>query len=210
MNDDEVFEIVKKTLSDVQMDRPIEAIEQRGRSRKRNRGVFAAVAGGALAATAAISLTLAGGGNHAATTTAQGSGATSATSAPVMQEAAYTVTKLANGSVGVKLNSKLVLDPSALQKALAAAGVPAKVESGKLCRPKGAQLPEANEVLLEDGAKAGQDGPFTYKMNISPAKMPKGSVIYFSVFDITGSGHFDKFALFLVKKGAAMDCRTIG
>ncbi|MFV2104494.1 hypothetical protein [Micromonospora sp. LOL_024] len=58
MNDDEVWDAVKQTLSDVQMDRPVEAIEQRGRARRRNRHVFGLAAGGGVAAVAALALAL--------------------------------------------------------------------------------------------------------------------------------------------------------
>ncbi|MFY1691951.1 hypothetical protein [Plantactinospora sp. WMMB782] len=58
MNDDEVWDAVKQTLSDVRMDRPVEAIEQRGRARRRRRRVFGLAAGGGVAAVAALALTL--------------------------------------------------------------------------------------------------------------------------------------------------------
>ncbi|MFF0151871.1 hypothetical protein [Micromonospora sp. NPDC005203] len=58
MNDNEVWDAVKQTLSDVQMDRPVEAIEQRGRARRRNRQVLGLAAGGGVAAVAALALAL--------------------------------------------------------------------------------------------------------------------------------------------------------
>ena len=58
MNDDEVWDAVKQTLSDVQMDRPVEAIEQRGRARRRKRHVFGVAAGGGVAVVAALALAL--------------------------------------------------------------------------------------------------------------------------------------------------------
>lgn len=58
MNDDEVWDAVKQTLSDVQMDRPVEAIERRGRERRRNRTLIGVAAGGGLAAVAALALVL--------------------------------------------------------------------------------------------------------------------------------------------------------
>ncbi|MEV0733176.1 hypothetical protein [Polymorphospora sp. NPDC050346] len=58
MNDDEVWNTVKQTLSDVKMDRPVEEIEQRGRARRRKRNVFGVAAGGGVAAVAALALAL--------------------------------------------------------------------------------------------------------------------------------------------------------
>ncbi|MEV0393529.1 hypothetical protein [Polymorphospora rubra] len=58
MNDDEVWDAVKQTLSDVRMDRPVEAIEQRGRARRRKRRLFGVAAGGGVAAVAALALAL--------------------------------------------------------------------------------------------------------------------------------------------------------
>ncbi|GIJ11878.1 hypothetical protein ACFFMR_16390 [Micromonospora andamanensis] len=58
MNDDEVWDAVKQTLSDVQMDRPVEAIEQRGRARRRRRQSLGLAAGGGVAAVAALALAL--------------------------------------------------------------------------------------------------------------------------------------------------------
>nr|MDT0658899.1 hypothetical protein [Micromonospora sp. DSM 115978] len=58
MNDDEVWDAVKQTLSGVRMDRPVEAIEQRGRARRRRRRVLGVAAGGGVAAVAALALVL--------------------------------------------------------------------------------------------------------------------------------------------------------
>ncbi|MER7586470.1 hypothetical protein ABTW72_02930 [Micromonospora sp. NPDC127501] len=58
MNDNEVWDAVRQTLSDVQMDRPVEAIEQRGRARRRKRRVLGLAAGGGVAAVAALALVL--------------------------------------------------------------------------------------------------------------------------------------------------------
>jgi hypothetical protein len=211
MIDDEVFEAVKKTLSDVQMDRPVEAIEQRGRARKRNRGVFGAVAGGALAAAAALALTLPGGSHQAGATSAEAPaiGGTTA-AAPAIQEAAFTLTKQTDGSTKLTLDWKHILNPDALQKALAKAGIPAVVKPGVLCTPKGEQLPEAKEVFkLKD--VSWPDGSLKQTdLVIAANKMPKGSVVYFSVFAIAKGEGFAKDAVFLVQKNAPMSCRTIG
>jgi hypothetical protein len=58
MSDDEVWNAVKQTLSDVRMDRPVEAIEQRGRARQHRRRVLGIAAGGGVAAVTALALVL--------------------------------------------------------------------------------------------------------------------------------------------------------
>ncbi|BCJ68551.1 hypothetical protein [Polymorphospora rubra] len=84
MNDDEVWDAVKQTLSDVRMDRPVEAIEQRGRARRRKRHVFGVAAGGGVAAVAALALALpmATGSGTASAPTGPDNQAGSASTAP--------------------------------------------------------------------------------------------------------------------------------
>src|SRR3954451_15972643 len=128
MIDDDVLDVMRKTLSDVRMDRPVEAIVQRGRVLRRNRGLLGVVAGGGLAAVAALALALvsqqsgtapAGSGPPAGGSTAGGT--------PAMEQAAFTVVKQTDGSVELTLAYVKILNPEALQKALTDAGIPAVV-----------------------------------------------------------------------------------
>ncbi|BCY15508.1 hypothetical protein [Actinoplanes sp. L3-i22] len=210
MNDDEVLNAVKQTLSDVQMDRPVEAIEERGRTRRRNRNLFGAVAGGGLAAVAALAVAFSGGqsGTTTPTTTQPLADGGTATSAPAMETVGFTLAKATDGSVKVTLDPKKLLDPTVLEKALAGAGIPAVVKSGVLCEPKGAELPESDKVFQVKQVLTG--GSSRYDLVINPTVMPKGSEVYFSVFSVTGSGDFNKFGKSLVTKGAPMNCRKIG
>lgn len=213
MNDDEVLSAVKNTLSDVQMDRPVEAIEDRGRARRRNRNLTGAVAGGGLVVAAALAVILPMSSHQPATTPAAsgpltGGGATA--SAPAMEPAAFTVAAQRDGSVKLTLKPNKLLDPSALEKALAGAGIPAVVKAGVLCKPKGAELPEAKEVFgVETTIGTGAGSP-EYDLVIKAAKMPKNSEVYFSVFAIQKGQGYAKFGKFLVTNGAPMACRTIG
>jgi hypothetical protein len=213
MNDDEVLSAVKNTLSDVQMDRPVEAIEERGRARRRNRTLTGAVVGGGLAVAAALAVVLPMASHQSGTTTTAseplvGSGAT--VNAPAMAPAAFTLVKQANGSVKLTLNPKKLLDPAALEKALAGAGIPAVVKSGVLCKPKGTELPEAKEVFGIDKTAGTSEGSPEYHLVINAAKMPDNSEAYFSVFAIQKGDDYNKFSKFLVTKGAPMACRSIG
>jgi hypothetical protein len=208
MNDDEVFDAMKKTLSDVQMDRPVESIEQRGRARRRNRGVVGLVAGGGLAAVAALALALPMASQQSSPAApAEAGGTTGSTTA--MTPAAFTLVKQSNNTVKLTLDYKKILDPGALQSALSDAGIPAVVKKGELCEPKGEQLPQADKVFQTEQINWPDGSAKQYDLVISPAKMPKNSVVYFSVFAIHPGGDYEKAGLFLVSKDAPMNCRTI-
>ncbi|MEV4350102.1 hypothetical protein AB0J83_37060 [Actinoplanes sp. NPDC049596] len=210
MNDDEVLDAVKQTLSDVQMDRSVEAIEERGRARRRNRKLTGAVAGGGLAVVAAAALAFAGGQSGTTPDTNQplADGGT-ASSAPAMETVGYTLAKATDGSVKVSLDPKKLVNPGALEKALDSAGIPAVVKTGALCKPSGAELPQSDQVFQVKQV-AGADGSAQYNLVIKPAAMPKNSEVYFSVFAIRKGMNFNKFAKYLVTKGTSMNCQSIG
>lgn len=211
MNDEEVLNAMRKTLSDVRMDRPVEAIEGRGRARRRNRGLLAAAAGGALAAVGAFALMVPLGSSNAGSAPAGDTEAAGTAAAPAMEEVAFSVNKQTNGSVRLTLKSKLVINPEKLEKALAEAGVPAVVKAGELCTPKGDQLPQIKKVVGFEPTKGVDEDGVSGGSNwvISPAKMPEGSVLYFSAFPIRQGGDYAKVGLFLVEKDAAMYCRSV-
>jgi hypothetical protein len=206
MNDDEVWTAVKKTLSDVQMDRPVETIEQRGRARRRNRGLLGATASGGLAAVAALALVLPTASDGSGTAPA-GNAPGAVGSAPALEPAAFTLVKQTDGSVKLTLDSKKLLNPAALEKALAGADIPAVVKAGALCTPKGEELPETKKVFgLQRATTA--DGS-RIDVVLRPASMPKGSIVYFSVFAVHKGDDYNKIARYLVTKNAPMTCRTI-
>ncbi|MFG3553007.1 hypothetical protein ACGGAQ_01320 [Micromonospora sp. NPDC047557] len=222
MNEDEVLNAMRQTLSGVRMDRPVEAIEERGRARRRNRGVLGVAAGGGLAALAALALALAlpigsglSGSSPAGNTAAGGTDAPAASAgvatAPAMEPAAFSVVKQADGSVQVRLKSKQVINPEALEKALADAGVATVVKAGVLCTPEGKELPQIKDVLrFERIDGANEDGVFgDSEWVITPAKMPKSSILHFSVFPVHKGGDYAKVAWALVPKDAPMNCRSV-
>ncbi|MGC4819257.1 hypothetical protein [Micromonospora sp. DT63] len=218
MNEDEVLNAMRKTLSGVRMDRPVEAIEARGHARRRNRGVLGVAAGGGLAALAAIALAVplgfgSSGSSTAGSTAAGGTAASAgdAVTAPAMEPAAFSVVKKADGSVQLRLRSKQVINPDALEKALADAGVPSVVKADLLCTPKGAELPQIKEVLTFDRIPgANEDGVFgDSEWVIAPSKMPKGSILHFSVFPVHKGAGYEKVAWALVPKDAPMNCRSL-
>ena len=201
MTDDEVFDAMQKPLADVQMDRPVEAIERRGRSRRRNRTLLGTVAGGALAATAALAVAVPLLSDHAT------DAARPPVAAEAMEPAAFSVTRQADGTVELVLDYTKILNPAGLEKALAAAGIPAVVKADVLCTPQGKELPESMQVFAVKRVED-QDGS-RYDLIIAPSRMPAGSVVYFSVFPIHQGAGYAKAAQYLVPKDAQMSCRTV-
>ncbi|MGK5737686.1 hypothetical protein [Micromonospora sp. URMC 103] len=206
MNDDEVLGAVKQTLSDVRMDRPVEAIEQRGRARRRNRGLFGVAAGGGLAAVAALSLALPMATQPPAAAPAGGGTAGGGTT--TMVPAGFTLAQQPDSTVKLTLNYKKFLDPAGLQTALTDAGIPAVVKAHALCTPKGAELPQADEVYGTERIDGPDGSPKEYVLVITPREMPKNSRLYFSVFNVRGGEEFNKVGQFLVSNDDPMSCRS--
>ena len=216
MRDDELLNVMKQTLSDTRMDRPVEAIEQRGRALRRQRRLLAATAGGGLAAVAALALALPMASHQPGTPpdgTGPVAGASTTGDAPAMEQVAFTIVKQANGSVELTLTAKVLLDPEALQKALTDAGIPAVVKAGVHCTPKGKQLPQYNEVFPPvTSERPASVYPNGLIIAIAPAKMPKNSVVYFSVYPASKgipSKGYPVVDEYLVSKDAPMDCRSV-
>jgi hypothetical protein len=203
MRDDELLDMMKTTLSDVQMDRPVEAIEQRGRALRRNRGLLGVVAGGGLAAVAALALALPMASHRSGTAPAE-SGPVAGGSTPAVEQAAFTVVKQTDGSVELVLDYWKILNPEALQKALTDAGIPAVVKADVVCTPTGKELPESNEVFQ---AVTPDRRAYPYSLVIVPAKMPKNSVVHFSGFSAQKGTAYPQVAKFLVSKDDPMNCR---
>jgi len=202
MNDEEVLDAVKQTLSDVRMDRPIEAIERRGRARRRKRGLFGLAAGGGLAAVAALALALP---MAAAQPSPDAAGSTTA----ALEPAAFTLVKQSDSTVRLTLRYQQILDPVDLQKALAHAGVPATVKTHALCTPRFRELRAAPQVYWTE-RRAWPDGsPRDYLLVIAPERMPANSRLYFSLVAARPAGEFAKAAQFLVSDDDPMICRPI-
>ncbi|MEV4623942.1 hypothetical protein AB0J74_35190 [Asanoa sp. NPDC049573] len=197
MSDDEVLDAVRQTLSGVRMDRPIEAIEQRGRARRRKRTLLGLAAGGGAAAVAAFALALPLAAQHPAG------------QAAALQPAAFTLVKQSDRTVKLTLHYKQILDPAALAKALDDAGVPAVVKANVICVPKGRQLPGANQVSWTERVDWPDGSPKEYTLVIAPDRMPENSRIFFSVFAVHPDGGFAKAAHFLVSKDDPMICRPM-
>jgi hypothetical protein len=183
MTDSSELRELRHALARVAMpERPrLESITARGRARRRHR--LSAVAGlsvaGAAAGTAlALGLT----------------GVLGSARAPgTVRTASFTLVSNSNGTATLTINPKELLDPAALQSALAQDGIPAKVTSGSFCTsdPHPAGFSQVVSVYpAGPGTSAPQSG-VQPTITIDPAAMPAGaelSVGYFQLSSGTYAG----------------------
>jgi hypothetical protein len=174
---------------------PLAAITNRGRAHQRRRlagfaglGVTGAAAGTALA----LGLT----GVH---------GAAPAGSTATIRTAAFTLTRNANGTDTLTLSMSQMLDPAALQRALAQHGIRALVKTGTYCSSNPA-APEPGSigvltVELANGTRVPKPAPaFKTPANfvpadtvtvINPAAMPSRTELFFGYFNSDHGLFFD-------------------
>jgi hypothetical protein len=139
MIDDELITVLREQRGKVVMTTPVEQIISRGRSvRARRRVPQAAGALGAAVATAvAVSLALSASHPAANHPAANHPAASHPASGPGIQLAAWTVTRLAGGSI--KVTFREATDPAGLQRTLRADGVPVSVtftgQQNPVCQP---------------------------------------------------------------------------
>ncbi|MEV4532889.1 hypothetical protein AB0J82_03555 [Asanoa sp. NPDC049518] len=198
MSDDEVLDALKQSLSGVRMERPVEVIERRGRARRRGRKLLGLAAGGGVAVVAALALALPTTTNRPGTFPDGG---------PSLTPAAFSLVKQQDQTVKLTLNYEQILDPVALEDALADAGIPAVVKTQAYCFPKKKELPSTSKVF-RTAEVTGPDGSAKETaLVIDPAKMPKHSVIYFSIFKLSPDDKVGKVSRVLVADDDPMVCR---
>jgi hypothetical protein len=153
---------------------PLAAIASRGRARQRRRlASFAGLGVTGVACGTALALGLTG-----------VLGAAAGRSTGTIRTAAFTLTSYANGTDTLRLSRTVMLDPSALQRALAHDGIPALVKTDTLCsstpelRIKGVLSAEK-----PNGAPAkGSLGADTVTV-INPAAIPAGAELFIGYFN---------------------------
>ncbi|HEY3957381.1 MAG TPA: hypothetical protein VGM53_28775 [Streptosporangiaceae bacterium] len=189
---------------------PLAAITSRGRAhQRRRRAGFAAFGGASVAASGALALGLIG---VLSAAPAVGTG-TIGTPAPTrstgtIQTAAFTLTGNADGTSTLTLTRGQLLDPVALQQALARHGIRALVKVGSYCWSSPAapdprsvgvlsirlhvQLPAGPGPVPGGGPEPGDDrlGADT-KTLINPAAMPSGTELFFGYFNSDHELWFD-------------------
>lgn len=166
MNDTEMLATVRDSLAGAHLDRPLETILARGRSRRRQRRAAAA---GTVMLAASLVAAVAGGLGGAASPA-------SPDATPPRLAAAWSVTPARDGTITVQLRSEAELgDQGELQRALNEAGAPAIVKTGKCDWPR-----------LHDYDRRGFNSlPITPSghtvIRIAPSRLPPGAMVVFVI-----------------------------
>ena len=182
MNDQELITAVRQSVHGVRMNVPAEQIVSRSRAiRASGRRRLAA---GITAAAAAGSVVLGLGLSGALGAAPDGGTGT-------IRTAAFTLTRSANGTDTLTLSNSQMLDPAALQKALAQHGIPALVKTGTYCWSNPALPGPASIGVLTverpDGTPV-LSGPHRVSIDndvtvINPAAMPAGTELFLGYFN---------------------------
>jgi hypothetical protein len=218
MNDDDMLSLVRDRmtrarddLGSVHMEQPASAVLHRARSRRMRHRLYGAAAGtGVLGVALAVGLgAVSTGGTAAGTAGAVAAGSPSSAPGASAAQAvhvnldAWSVNTAANGTV--ELTIKQLRDKAELEKALAAAGIPAVVSFGEGCQAADGSNPSVIRKVL--GISNGQGVTSSGGITIHPAAIPSGDELAIDTYGANGkeSGPF-LFAVGLVPQGAAVTC----
>lgn len=209
MNDHDtgVLDTLRNAMDGVTMSTPVEQIVSTGRTRRHQRRVATVAAG--TVAVAGLALGVA--------TLANPSAAPPATGQDVhIQTVAYTVDKLANGTVQVRWTKRQYIeDPAGLEAALRQAGFPVLIKVGEFCL--GAQddptLVGGTGPGVEDVVQRTSDTDGEATFIFDPAAMPAGKQLFIGYLnaaqlEVTGGapGSVER----LVSTTAPLICTTQG
>jgi hypothetical protein len=136
MNDQELITAVRQSVHGVRMNVPAEQILSHSRAIRASghRRLAACITAGAAAGSVVLGLGLSGAlgaAPNGGTGTIRGTGTIGRTG--TIRTAAFTLTRNANGTDTLTLTMNQMLDPAALQQALAHDGIPALVKTGIYC-----------------------------------------------------------------------------
>jgi hypothetical protein len=210
MNDQELITAVRQSVHGVRMNVPAEQIVSRSRAIRASghRRLAASITAVAAAGSVVLGLGLSG----ALGAAPNGEAGTIRTAAPArgtgtIRTAAFTLTRNANGTDTLTLTKSQMLDPAALQQALAQDGIRALVKTGTYCSSNPAPPnPSSIGVLyvaLPDGtpvpgptqqpALPGNGYPIlaTTVTVIKPSAMPTGTELFFGYFNSDQAVAFD-------------------
>jgi hypothetical protein len=163
MNDDELITAVKESVADVHMNIPAEQIVSRSGAIRARRRIPAVAGALAIAAGAALAVTMLLPSSHPATA----------------QLAAWTVARQANGTITVTIRE--LSDPAGLQSTLRADGVPASVTFSGQQNPACQPYPySAGTGLPGKVVSVRPEGQSTLTI-INPSALPSGAGLQFAV-----------------------------
>lgn len=176
MNDEQIYGMLRESMTDVRMRRPVDEIVATGRAHRRRRRLLAGVGAAGLAVGAVLALSLPGAGSPAAPATAR-----PGTAAPTpvrLQLAGFTAGLDRFGNIEVVLARPELIAPRDLEAALATFGVRAKVTVGEECDdPKNPGGTRHATIV--------QAAPGTV-WDVSPRQVPPGSTLYVGLFPRAG------------------------
>ncbi|MGP7999392.1 MAG: hypothetical protein ACLPKI_19065 [Streptosporangiaceae bacterium] len=208
MNDDELITVLREQRKIV-MTTPVEQIISRGRSVRARRRVPQAAGALGAAAAAAVAVSLALPASHPA---ASHPAASHPAGGPGVRLAAWTITRLADGSI--KVTFREAADPAGLQRTLRADGVPASVtftgHQNPACQPYSSP---ARQAFWPYGPRTGPLGwsrfinhpknAYTtpYALVIDPSALPSGAGLQIWTSGTPGAADNFQLHVSLVKAG---------
>jgi len=203
MNDDDTMAAMRSSLTNtkdalthVHMDQPAEAIMARARGRRLRR-VLPGVGAGGLALGLGLALSLSGGHPAGPVGSPTASGGSAEVGGVHVNLAAWSVNTLPTGLVSVTLRE--LKDPARLSSALADAGIPVVLTSGRVCASD-----DELQVSRVVRKVSGDDG---LAITIDPKAMPAGSELVIGIGTFrNGSERGPAAAFGLEKKGSSLNC----
>jgi hypothetical protein len=167
MNDTDMLDELKESLSVVHMNTPLDTIVAQGRSRQRRRRSRRILTGAAMALALVLAVVTL---KHSSSTSPTSTGGN-------LRLTAFTVVTNADGTATLTLIKGVPLDADALRQTLARAGVPAVVTVGRSCSNQVADSAALDQVV---SVRQRTDGSVV--MIITPSAMPNGSELSIGVF----------------------------
>jgi hypothetical protein len=210
LNDTAVLSAVRESISGLPMPMApgLEAIEARGRARRRRR-----VGGLSLAAAGACAALVAGlAGGSPAVRPAHQAGPAPAHHASAVQLVAFTVANGPGGTTTLTLYPGQVADPSAVRQALAEHGIPALVTAGQFCRTAVQPAPGVGGVVTLSGPKqiqvpaSGQPNPRPGPIVINGSRIPSGVELSIGYRQ---NAQQNEISFTLIVTGAPLTCTSI-
>ncbi len=201
----EILDLVRDSAAALHLDKPLDAIEARARTLRRRR-TLTGVAAGSVTAGLALTVALSAVGGAAGPADASARGDTSVTQpGQSLRPAGFTIAVAADDTVTVTFQ-QVALDPTVLEKALAEAGIPAKVWLNTLCMGANGPVPGSQD-WVDQAVRFDRRGPGGQPtVAIRRTNVPKGVTLGLGISSYRGQ--FRLFAV-VVATGAPLSCASL-